>query len=155
MNRGTRPMWQIPVTIAAAAIVVSVGITMASSLGRPVGQDPANPALPAESPTAQPTPAPSTAISPNLGMTEELAVAAARAAAPQAAEYPVIVAKAGSAEELLYAEGGYQIAPGLPRDRWVWVVILGDTRGPLDADGSIVVIDFIDGTIYEVVDWMS
>jgi hypothetical protein len=35
-------------------------------------------------------------------------------------------------------------------DRWVWVVYLASGE-PLAAEGTVVVLDFIDGTVYEVV----
>lgn len=175
MSPARRPMWLTAATVGSATLVVLVGIAVGSSLlgYGPVGQGPAisseSPSA-AASPTASDTPSATASVTapafpapagqatpgPALpGLTEEAAAAAARAAAPQSAAWPVVVAKAGPAGELLYSEGGYQIAPGLPHDRWVWVIILGDSSQALDGEGSIVVIDFLDGTVYEVVDWIS
>jgi hypothetical protein len=89
------------------------------------------------------------------GLTEERAVAVARAAAPQAALWPMLVSTAGTAAKLLHPEGGYRVAQGHAHDRWVWVVVLGNAGTGLDGAGVIVVIDYIDGTVYEVVDLTS
>jgi len=154
MTRVMRPGWQVAATVIGAALIVSVGLAVASSFagGGPGGQPAVSPSA-AASLTTEPPPTQPTA-GPELALTQELAIATARAAAPHAATGRVLVAKAGSAGDLLYAEGGYQIAQGLPQDRWVWVVILATGSG-FGAEGSIVVMDFLDGTVYEVVDWIS
>ena len=90
-----------------------------------------------------------------VGLTQEQAIGIARSAAPQASMWPMLVSTAGTAAELLHPEGGYRVAQGLAHDRWVWVVVLGNAGTGLDGAGVIVVIDYIDGTVYEVVDLTS
>ena len=74
----------------------------------------------------------------------------ARAAAPQSADRPVVRADAGPAGELPETDH-FDLTPAPAPDRWVWIVILAS--GPsLGEEGSIVVIDFLDGGVYGVVD---
>jgi len=40
---------------------------------------------------------------------------------------------------------------GVPGDRWVWYIVLSNL-GPLSGEGTFVILDYVDGTIYEVVD---
>lgn len=81
------------------------------------------------------------------GLSRDEAVEAARAAAPQSAHRPVAVAEAGPASDLVGSAG---IAPDVPGDRWIWYIFLSDV-GPLSGEGSIVILDFFDGRVYEVV----
>lgn len=94
------------------------------------------------------------AAEPAAGFTQEQAVAAARAAAPQSADRRIISAKAGPLGELL-APGTYDFSSAIPSDRWVWVINLGSGQPLGEGQGSIVVIDFLDGRVYGVIDWIS
>lgn len=40
-------------------------------------------------------------------------------------------------------------------DTWVWLIVLSDGGPPLGQEGSFVVLDYIDGTIYGIQDWIS
>ncbi len=138
--------------VATAAVIVVVGAATAGSLlGPRLRATAGNSPLPASIwPTLEVSPLPSGAATPSGGLTMGQAIAAARASAPQSAELPVTVAKAGPAGELLDSPEGYHAAPGLPHDRWVWVVVLFDNSAPLSGRGSIVVIDFVNGAVYDV-----
>lgn len=84
------------------------------------------------------------------GLTEEEAIAVARAAAPHAADFPVTRAEAGLASELVH-EPALDL-PTLPTpERLVWVIVLAG--GPTqNQEISVVVIDFRDGQVYGVLD---
>ena len=81
-------------------------------------------------------------------LSEAEAVDIARGAAPQSADYPIQVAEAGPASELVADTG---MAEDVPGDRWVWYIVLG-TGGYLSGGGTVIVIDYIDGRVYDVVD---
>jgi hypothetical protein len=146
--------WPILATVAAALLAAVVGLAVVNSPGvnppggqveqRPSGTAPEGSDMPSDPPPSM----------SGTGISRDAAIAAAREAVPRSATWEVRVANFGTAGDLLYAEGGYQIARGLPGDRQVWVVVLGTGSG-FEAEGSIVVIDYLDGTIYEVVDWIS
>jgi hypothetical protein len=82
------------------------------------------------------------------GLSKAEAVEIARQAAPQSADYPITVAEAGPASELV-ADTGF--AEDVPGDRWIWYIVL-DNGGALSGEGSIIVIDYVDGRVYDVVD---
>jgi len=89
--------------------------------------------------------------SPQLpaGLSRSEAIALARAAAPQSASFPVTMAQAGPGHNF-----GFAHRPGVPRDRWVWYILLSDL-GPLSGTGSMVFLDFVDGQIYEVINLLG
>lgn len=83
------------------------------------------------------------------GLSEAEAVEIALAAAPQSDDYQVVqVAEAGPAGELV---ADYGLAEQVPRDRWVWHIVLGTDRTLGGEDAVTIVIDYIDGRVYEVV----
>lgn len=159
--------WRPIATVAGAVVVTSVALVIAGggrnlpiSLNAGASVAPATPDVSTappvgstQSPTA--TLLPSAPASASTALTEAEAILVARAAAPQAADWPVLVAKSGTAQELLFDEGGYQVARDVPPDRLIWVVVLGESRGTYDAEGTIVVLDFVSGEVYESVDWLS
>ncbi|MBA2266194.1 MAG: hypothetical protein H0W17_07360 [Chloroflexi bacterium] len=59
------------------------------------------------------------------------------------------MARAGPASEL-ELEGFANLAD-VDGDRWVWYILLSDL-GPLSGEGTIVILDFIDGRVYEAID---
>ena len=97
-------------------------------------------------PAASVTSAPTGSPVPSAPLSRDAAVALARAAAPQSAQHPVTVAEAGPARD--FASAGME---GVPGDRWVWYIVLSNL-GPLSGEGTFVILDYVDGTIYEVVD---
>jgi hypothetical protein len=84
----------------------------------------------------------------SVGLSKAEALEIAREAAPRSADFPVFVAKAGPAGELVGNDTRFAV--DVPGDRWVWYVVL-DT-GALSGEGSMIVIDYLDGRVYEVVD---
>jgi hypothetical protein len=99
------------------------------------------------------TPEPSFAPRPSGGMSRDEAVDIAREAVPQADGWDVLAAEAGPVNRFDYLAGQAFIS-AVPADRWVWVIDLG-SGPPLGAEGSWVVIDYLDGRVYGVVDWIS
>jgi len=101
----------------------------------------------AESRFASAPPWDESAGSPRLpaGLSRSEAIALARAAAPQSASFPVTMAQAGPGHNF-----GFAHRPGLPRDRWVWYILLSDL-GPLSGTASMVFLDYVDGQVYEVI----
>jgi hypothetical protein len=156
MTPKRRPMWQLAAVSVAAVLVIASAVAIAGSLsgGGPLGasplatpsDDPATTSSPGES---SPTPM-ETATPTSTGRTEEQAVAAARGAAPQSADREVRRVETGPSGELLEREV-YEFSSEIPSDRWVWVIILA-SQGQ---GGSSVVIDFLDGRVYGVVNFVE
>jgi hypothetical protein len=88
------------------------------------------------------------------GLTENAAVNIARANAPRAAEGRVLSARLGNSGTLLSSAGLLDISAKLQADRQVWVISLAVGDG-LGAEGSTVVVDFLDGHVYGAVAWRS
>jgi hypothetical protein len=90
-------------------------------------------------------------------LTREEAVVIARDAAPQAAGRPVTFAEAGPSVDLLPpgAPEVERLISAIPADRWIWVITFSSGDGPLGGESSVVVIDYLDGRVYGVVDWIS
>lgn len=66
----------------------------------------------------------------------------------------VVHVESGPASEVL-PSGGLEWA-GVPSgNTWVWFVNLSDGGPPLGAEGSFVVLDYFDGTVYSVTGWIS
>jgi hypothetical protein len=151
-------MWQLVATAVAAAavVVIAVGVVRSSSDDVTPGEQPPaastiSPAPVESEPVGTATPSSTTTTS---GLTEAEAVAAARTAAPQTANQPLLSAHSGPAGELLVPAEAYAIEPPLPPDRLVWKLVFGSGSG-FDAEGSIVVIDALDASVYAIIDWLS
>jgi hypothetical protein len=144
-----RPSWQIAAALAAAlAVVVAVAV-----IGTGRGNPPSG-AGPSEATFTTPPPEPSAPQSPAGGLTREEAIAVAREAAPQAADYPeVIRADAGPFGTQLVDSLEYTERPA--PDRWVWVIMLCDGCGPLAGHSTLVILDYLDGRIYLVADFIG
>lgn len=178
MARGHRRRVSVLITVVAAVVAAVIGVAGTSALvnNRPVGQGPVTPlatdvvSSPSQSAPCQPSlspsasspvpsatstpsqsaPIPTQTPVPSPGLTEEEAIAVARAAAPHAADFPVTRAEAGLASELVH-EPALDL-PTLPApERLVWVIVLAG--GPTqNQEISVVVIDFLDGHVYGVLD---
>lgn len=154
-----RPLWHLAATLAAAIAVVAIAVGVARSVSDGMSADeipltassPSTAATPSE---AVPSPTESNPPVPATGLTEEQAVVAARAAAPQAADQPLLAANAGPAGERLKPDEAYPIDPPLPADRMVWVINFG-SGPPLGQQGTMIIIDLLDGSVYAVIDWIS
>ena len=99
------------------------------------------------------TPEPSFAPEPSGGISRDEAEDAARDVVPKADGWDVIAADAGPIGQFDYLDG-QAFTSEIPADRWVWVIDLGGGP-PLGAEGSWVVIDYLDGRVYGIVDWIS
>ena len=156
-----RPYGRIAVAVTAAAAALLVSAVVFGSLGR------GDPPVGASEPTAtstDPTPsmaAPSLPLdppqpsgAPTGGLTRTEAIEAARRAAPHAADYPeVIRADAGPfGTEAM----GFESLEDIERpadSRWVWVIMLCEGCGPLSGQGTFVILDYLDGRVYGIINF--
>ena len=146
------------VIAAGAALVVAVGAFVGVSATEWIRRGPDVGSLTSPSPsvpaTTEPTPTPTTSPSAANALSRDEAIAAARVAAPQASAYPeVIRAEAGPFEDMGVASLEYELRP--EADRWVWVIILCEGCGPLSGEGTVVVLDYLDGRVYAVQDFIG
>jgi len=122
-----------------------------------------SPALPAEtmlspgsSPGSAPTVAPRPSPSPSaIAISRDRAIALAREALPRRAADSVLEAELGPFSELGTPEAPVRRSPAPAPEHLVWRINLGTVRGPLNADGSYVVIDATDGMVLQTIDWIS
>jgi hypothetical protein len=106
-------------------------------------------ALPAHSNTAPPgSPAAS-------GVTREVAINAARAAAGRFANAAVLKADVGPLEDFVSELVAAHISPAPSRDQVVWRITLGEQPSPTGGQGVDVFIDYRDGRVLFVGDWVS
>jgi len=163
-RRSRRFSWFFGVPAIAAIVVLAVvAVAFPLSLTRPsttpgqgasgsTADQPlvvATPSSITATPTAHVTPG----ASPHA-LTEAEAVEAARQAADRPGMTPVHV-ESGPAGEVLLPRQGFEWAHVPSDDTWVWLVNLSDGGPPLGQEGSFVVLDFFDGTIYGVLNWIS
>lgn len=140
--------WQLFATAAAAAVLVGGVMLFVSNQSNPraLGQSPAASA-------SEETPASAT---PEAGtVTEEQAIALAREAAPHAADYASVNAESGAFGEMFFPTETTDFESQPSANRVVWVVMLSDVRGDLDASITRVVIDSVDGTVYDIANFRS
>src|SRR4029078_5670144 len=89
-----------------------------------------------------PTPEPTVGPTPSQGVSVDVAVAAARAALPDAGPWNLGTVRAIQLWQLNPVWEQYEWADGLSRDRWVWSAFF--SRGDRGAE---VVLDYVDGTV--------
>lgn len=89
------------------------------------------------------------------GISRDEAISIARAAVPRRSSDGVLQAIVGTFADLgdPYAPSLVSPAPGPEKD--VWLVNLGFIRGPLDGQGTDVIIDASDGRVLQMFDWVS
>lgn len=104
------------------------------------GRPPAAPA-----PTSTDAPAP-----PADGLARDDAIAAARDAMPRLAEMDVIATAFAPAADMRVEGMWFDGAEAVPDDRWLWRV---NFRSGFE--GTIVYVDYLDGTVYGATDWIS
>jgi hypothetical protein len=89
-----------------------------------------------------------------VGLTRADAIELAREAAPHAAAYPeVTVAERGPFGQLEGFDRMLDDEP--PADRWVWQITLCEGCGPLSGRSTTVILDYLDGRIYGVIDMIG
>ena len=140
--------------VAAVLLALAVVSSWAFSSRLPLGEN-AAPGVRSQSADATSEPAdPTQDAKPNasadMGLSEVEAVIAARAAAPDSATQPVVAANAGPANEQLKPLSSYETSSHVEPDHWIWVVVT-DSGGDLNGVGTIVVLDFFTGEVYEVI----
>jgi hypothetical protein len=120
-------------------------VAAASLLAGCIPASPPNlPGSPATTAAGSPSPSPSAGI----GLTRDQAIARARGAARAPADWGVLRAEAGWMNVLEN--------PAAPSGGpYVWLVNLGWVDGPLDAQGSDVILDFDDGRVIRLEHWIS
>jgi hypothetical protein len=108
-------------------------------------------------PTAPATPSPNPpgpALS-GAGLTRDQAITIARTAAPRRGDAAVLQADVGRFADLGYAHAASRVSPPPTPERLVWRVNLGTVSGPLEGEGTIVILDFQTGSVIQVFDWIS
>lgn len=130
--------------VAGIAIVIARPPTPSTFLGR---TSLATPQASLVEASVAPAVAPASAPAPRSpGLLEAEAVAAARSAAPQAADWPARVAKAGRIAEVFTAMNEFDWSRSLDPNRWVWQVSFGAGEA-LDSQGTHVFLDFETGQV--------
>lgn len=104
-------------------------------------------ARPPDPPTAEPTPVPER---PSTGISQSDAIAIAREVARHP-EAEVGYVSNGPAAEALMGLQGIEWADAIPADGWLWQVTFRYDNG----EGTTVVIDYVDGTLYGSFDWIE
>lgn len=103
-------------------------------------------------PALSPTPTPTRSV---VGLTREDAVAIARAYVPRGSSWDVLRAEAGRFADLGIPHAAARVSPRPDPDHRVWLVNLGVVRGPLEANGRIVILDFFTGQVIQLVEWIA
>lgn len=119
-----------------------------------VPPEPATPPPSMPSPVSTIVPSPSPSPSP-VAITKDRAIAIARQAATRWATARVLQADIGPFGELGFSRAPVLVSSAPSPEHLVWLINLGVVRGPLDADGTDVVIDATDGAVLQQVDWIS
>jgi len=115
---------------------------------------------PATQPPSSPSPVPTIGSSPSpasshVAITKDRAIAIARRAATRWATASVLQADKGPFGELGFSRAPVLVLPAPSPEHLVWLINLGVVRGPLNADGTDVIIDATDGSVLQLVDWIS
>ena len=84
-------------------------------------------------------------FAPSPGITFDEALAAAHDAAPQTADWQVVVHEYVPAGELHEQFMALDDPPG----RWVWDLVFNEPGG---SNLAIVIVDYLDGTVHEVIE---
>ncbi|HJP70618.1 MAG TPA: hypothetical protein VJ975_02775 [Candidatus Limnocylindria bacterium] len=104
-------------------------------------------ARPPDPPTPEPTPIPER---PSNGIAQSDAIAIARAVARHP-DAEVGYVSDGPAAEALMGLQGIEWAARIPTDGWLWQVTFRYDNG----EGTTVLIDYVDGTVYGSFDWIE
>lgn len=149
---GSRPRLHVAAAITAGILVVT-GIGLAASLLGNAGVETGIGA--SATPVAtELTSEPTATKPPGAALSQGQAVDAARAAVPQASEWDVISIEAGPAGRLLEPAQAYPMPSFPAADRWVWIVDLGSGQ-PVADHGAVVVLDYLTGGVYSVIEWIE
>ena len=144
------------VVLAIIAVAVPLSLTPPSMTPGP-GTSEATEQSPSFGASASPSPAGAT-TAPTVGASPQaLTEAEAVQAALNADGRPGMSAanaEFGPASQVLPREG-FEWADVPSGDTWVWLIVVSDDGPPLGQEGSFVVLDYFDGTIYGVQRWIS
>lgn len=142
------------IVLAIVAVAVPLWLTRPSTPGPGASQSTPQPTVGASatpsstisiiSPTADASPRP---------LTEAEAVEAALRADGRPGMTAVDV-ESGPASEVVPREG-FEWADVPTGDTWVWLIVVSDDGPPLGQEGSFVVLDYFDGTVYGIQNWIS
>jgi hypothetical protein len=147
--------------VAATVVLAIVAVAIPLSLTRPPTPGPGA----SQSTTPERTVAASAATSSTIstmsptadGSPRPLTEAEAVDAALRADGRPGMSAanvESGPASEVLPREG-FEWADVPSGDTWVWLIVVSDDGPPLGQEGSFVVLDYFDGTVYGIQNWIS
>lgn len=148
----------VAATVVLAIVVVAVPLSL-TQLSTTPGPRASRPST--QQPSAAATATPSSTIStasPTVNaspqpLTEAEAVEAALRADGRPGMAAVNV-ESGPASEVLPREG-FEWADVPSGDTWVWLIVLSDGGPPLGQEGSVVVLDYFEGTVYGIQNWIS
>lgn len=147
--------------VAATVVLAIVAVAVPLSLTRPSTPGPGASQPTTQQPTVAGGASPSSTIStasPTADASPEpLTEAEAVEAALRADGRPGMTAanvESGPASEVLAREG-FEWADVPSGDTWVWLIVLSDDGPPLGQEGSFIVLDYFDGTIYGIQNWIS
>lgn len=113
----------------------------------PEGWEPGGP-RPPDPPTPAPTPRPE---QPSSGIARADAIAIAREAAPRRAGAELGYVTNGPVGDVAMGLAGFEWAAAIPSDAWLWQVTFRYGNG----QGTTVLIDYVDGTVYGSFDWIE
>lgn len=147
--------------VAATVVLAIVAVAVPLSLTRPPTPGPGASQSTTPERTVAASAAPSSTIStmsPTADasprpLTEAEAVEAALRADGRPGMTAVNV-ESGPASEVLPREG-FEWADVPSGDTWVWLIVVSDDGPPLGQEGSFVVLDYFDGTVYGIQNWIS
>lgn len=156
-----RPAWfsslpVVAVTVLLAILAVAVPLSLSRS---PTTPDPATSGPTTEQPTAAPSASSSASMAaPTLDASlQPLTTAEAEETAIRADGRPgmtAVSAQFGPARQVLPREG-FEWADVPSDETWIWLIVVSDGGPPLGQEGSFVVLDYFDGTVYGIQRWIS
>lgn len=147
----------VAVTVVLAVIAVAVPLSLArpSSTANPgasvpVTQQPTSAASASPSPMISPSPSADASQRP-LTEAEAVEIAVRADGRPGMSSLSV---QFGPARQVL-PRVGFEWADVPSDETWVWLISVWDGGPPLGQEGSFVVVDYFDGTIYGIQRWIS
>ena len=147
----------VAATVLLAIVAIAVPLSLIRSPTTP-GPAASGPSMQQPSATASAMSSPTLLASPTPDASPRpLSRAEAEEAAIRADGRPgmtTVSVEFGPARQVLSREG-FERADVPSDDTWVWLIVVSDGGPPLGQEGSFVVLDYFDGTVYGVQKWIS
>ncbi len=156
MTRRSQPRRSHLPDVGLAALALSLTILAGCAATAPVSPASRTPAPTTEA--GAPTVAGHALFAPSperAGITRDQAIEIARTAAPKRSSDDVLQAIVGTFGDLGNPDAQILVSPAPGPAQDVWLVKLGVVRGPLDGEGTDVIIDASDGRVLQMFDWVS